>query len=266
MATADIDPTEMPLTAHLAELRMRLIWCVVGMVAAFFVCFYYAAPLFTFLTQPLCQIWPSEQSCKLIYTGLTEKFFSEVKIAFYGALYVAFPLIATQLWLFVAPGLYKKEKAAFLPFLIATPVMFTAGAAFVYYLVMPVAWSFFLSFQSGSAGPTPEETAALTVELLPRVMEYLDLCLKLIMAFGVAFELPVLLTLLARVGIIDTAWLKSNRKYAIVLAFVAAAILTPPDPLSQIALAIPIILLYEGSIWAAALMSRKDRKASEEKA
>ena len=249
---------KMPLLDHLVELRTRLMFAVGGFFVAFFVCFYFANPMFDFLVEPLAGLWEGEENRRMIYTALHEKFFTNIKVAFFAATFVSFPIIAGQIWMFVAPGLYKNEKSAFLPFLVATPVLFLAGASLVYYFVMPVAWQFFASFQSlGAEGTLP-------IELLPKVGEYLSLVMRLIFAFGISFELPVLMTLLAKVGIVTSAGLKKKRRYAIVAAFAVAAVLTPPDPLSQISLAIPIILLYEISIISARLIERKREKQNEE--
>ena len=217
----------------------------------FVVCFYFANPIFDFLVEPLATLWEGEDERRLIYTALHEKFFTNIKVAFFASLFFSFPMVATQVWMFVAPGLYKNEKGAFLPFLVATPILFLLGASMVYYVIMPVAWQFFASFQQfGAEGSLP-------IELLPKVGEYLSLVMRLIFAFGLSFELPVLITLLARVGLATSEGLKTKRRYAIVLAFVAAAILTPPDPLSQIGLAVPIILLYEISIISARMVEKK---------
>ena len=250
---------KMPLLEHLVELRTRLMYAVGGFFVAFLVCFYFANPMFDFLVEPLAGLWEGEEDRRMIYTALHEKFFTNIRVAFFAAAFISFPIIAGQIWMFVAPGLYKNEKSAFLPFLIATPLLFLAGASMVYYFVMPVAWQFFASFQSlGAEG-------ALPIELLPKVGEYLSLVMRLIFAFGISFELPVLMTLLARVGIVTSEGLKKKRRYAIVAAFAVAAVLTPPDPLSQISLAIPIILLYEISIISARLIERKrERQAAED--
>lgn len=251
-----IDDKKMPLLDHLVELRRRLIYAAAALLLAFLVCFYFANPLFDFLVQPLADLWQGQDGRRLIFTALHEKFFTNVKVAFFAAAFLAFPIISAQIWAFIAPGLYRNEKSAFLPFLIATPILFFAGGAFVFYIVLPVAWQFFAGFEQ----LTPTE--GLSIQLEPKVNEYLSLTMRLLFAFGVAFELPVVLTLLVRVGIVSTDSLKKKRRYAVVLAFVAAAILTPPDPISQLTLAIPIILLYEVSIWCGRLLERRAEKAA----
>jgi len=239
------DDKKMPLLEHLIELRRRLIWSAVALIVLFLGFFYFAEPIFKFLAEPL----QARTNQPLVYTALTEAFFTYIKLSFFGAFLIGFPFFAAQIWLFVAPGLYKHERGAFLPFLISTPIMFYIGAAGVYYFVLPVAWEFFLGFQ----------TADMT--LLPRVSEYLSLVMQLMFAFGLAFELPVLLTLLVRVGIISTAGLKSKRRYAIVAAFILAAVLTPPDVISQVSLAVPIIILYEVAIIIGRMIEKKRDKA-----
>lgn len=245
------DDKKMPLLDHLIELRGRLIWSFVVLIALFVVCYYFAPDIFNFLVRPLAQQYSDPSQHRLIYTALHEAFFTYAKLAFFAAAFLGFPFFAIQIWLFVAPGLYRHEKRAFLPFLIATPFLFFLGGALVYTFVIPVAWHFFLSFQQ------MPEAGQMAIELQPKVNEYLSLIMQLIFAFGLVFELPVLLTLLVRVGIVSVAALASKRRYAIVLAFIAAAILTPPDVVSQVSLAIPIILLYEVSIFIGRLIERR---------
>ena len=247
----DVDASKAPLMDHLIELRRRLMYSVGGLLVAFFICFAFAGDIFNFLVAPLADIWEGETGRRFIYTALHEKFFTEIKIAFFAAFCVSFPVIANQIYMFVAPGLYKHEKMAFLPFLIATPVLFFTGAAFVYYIVLPVAWQFFIGFEQAATDAT------VAIQLEPKVNEYLSLVMRLIFAFGLSFELPVVITLLARAGLATPDGLRAKRRYAIVVAFVAAAILTPPDPLSQIGLAIPIIILYEISIWCARFVEKQ---------
>lgn len=232
----------MPLTAHLAELRRRLIWSLLAVLVLFFLCFHFADAIFNFLTLPLLNLWQAESGRRMIYTALHEKFFANIKLGFWAAACLALPFILMQIWLFIAPGLYRAEKRFALPLMLATPLMFLAGAGFVYYLVMPVAWSFFLGFEQTG------DTARLAIEAELKVADYLSLVMRLILAFGLAFQLPILLLLLLKSGLVRLKTLRDGRRWAIVLAFVAAAILTPPDPLSQIALALPIIALYEATL------------------
>ncbi len=248
-----INDTPMPLLSHLVELRKRLMWSGGAFFLCFLVCYHFSTAIYSFLAQPLADILQSRSGAdrRLIYTALYEAFFTYIKVAFFGGAFLAFPVIATQGYMFVAPGLYRSEKRAFLPFLIATPVLFILGAALAYYFVFPVAWRFFLSFE------TPNGAGGLPIELQAKVGEYLDLVMKLIFAFGIAFQLPVLLTLLAKVGIVSSAGLKKMRRYAYVGMFVIAAILTPPDVITQCGLAIPLIALYEVSILSARLIEKK---------
>ncbi len=251
MSQEDIDASSAPLIEHLIELRQRLFRSVIAIAVFFVVCFIFADQIFNLLVVPYERAAGEDTQLRLIFTAPQEYFFVQLKIAFFGALFIAFPVIATQIYGFVAPGLYRNERGAFLPFLIATPILFAAGACLVYFVIMPLAMAFFLSMQQ-----TGENSRAV-IELLPKVNEYLGLIMTLIFAFGLVFQLPVAITLLARVGLVGSQGLKSKRKYAVLLTFVAAAILTPPDPISQIGLAVPTLLLYEISILSARMVERK---------
>ena len=261
MTTEQLDDTAQPLLSHLIELRSRLLWAVGGFFIAFLVCFFFAKEIFNLLVVPFA--WAVEwaglegRQIELIYTAPQEFFFTQIKIAMFGGLIIAFPMIAAQVYKFVAPGLYKNERAAFLPFLVASPLLFLLGGALVYLFFTPMVLWFFLAMEQ------PAEGGKVAIELLPKVSEYLDLIMTLIFAFGLVFQLPVVTTLLARVGIVTSEGLASKRKYAIVAAFIAAAILTPPDPASQIGLALPTILLYEIAIYAARLVERRREESLE---
>jgi sec-independent protein translocase protein TatC len=253
--SGDIEDKPQPLVEHLMELRTRLIWSLVAFFAAFVVCFAFAKHLFNFLVVPYkwAVLWAGLDLSKaeLIYTAPQEFFFTQVKVAMFGALVIAFPVIASQLYKFVAPGLYKNERAAFLPFLIASPLLFLLGAALVYFFFTPMVMWFFLAMQQ-----LPQE-GEVAISLMPKVSEYLSLIMTLVLSFGLVFQLPVVTTLLARVGLLTSKTLREKRKFAIVIAFVVAAVLTPPDPLSQIGLALPAIILYEISIYMARLVEKK---------
>jgi sec-independent protein translocase protein TatC len=250
----DIDQSQAPLLDHLVELRTRLLRSILAIFLAFCVCFYFADQIFAFLVRPLTAAFPPGQG-KLIYTKLYEAFFVEIKIALFAAFFVSFPIIANQMWAFIAPGLYAKEKKAFLPFLIATPVLFTSGAALAYYVVMPTAFRFFLQFEGQKGG--------LTLEALPGTGDYLALVMQFILAFGISFLLPVLLLLLNRAGIVSRKQLAGMRRYVIVAITAVAAIITPPDVVSQLMLLVPMIILFEGSL---VIMRLGERKAAKEAA
>jgi sec-independent protein translocase protein TatC len=248
-----ISDKPMPLLDHLMELRRRLMYAMAAFMACFLISFYFSSKIYYFLAEPLAHVLEQQgmPTPHLIYTQLYEVFFTKIKVAMFGGIFLGFPIIASQIWLFVAPGLYRSEKRALLPFLISSPVLFLMGGALAYYVVFPFAWKFFASFQSMTAG------GGVPIELMPRVSEYLDLVMKLVFAFGVTFQLPVLLTLLAKVGIVSSKSLARFRRYAYVGMFVIAAILAPPDVITQCSLALPLIALYEISVLAARMVEPK---------
>ena len=251
----ELDETRAPLLDHLIELRRRLIWSFVALGLAFAVCFSFADHIFAFLAQPLIDAFGKGEG-KLIYTKLYEAFFVQIRVAFFAAFFLAFPILANQIWAFVAPGLYAKEKRAFLPFLIATPILFLTGGALAYYFVMPVAFRFFLQFEGNLGG--------IEQEALPAIGDYLSLVMHFILAFGIAFLLPILLMLMERAGLVTRDQLKRGRRYAILIAFIVAAVATPPDVLSQLMLAIPLILLYEISLIAIWFTERRRAREAKE--
>jgi sec-independent protein translocase protein TatC len=254
----DVEASSAPLIEHLIELRRRLIWGIVAFFLAFVLCFAFAKQIFLVLVEPFkwAVAWAGLNSgnVELIYTAPQEFFFTQVKVAMFGGMMLAFPVIANQVYKFVAPGLYRNEKRAFLPFLFASPMMFLLGAGLVYFYFTPMVMWFFLTMQQSGDG--------VEISLLPKVSEYLSLIMTLIFSFGLVFQLPVVTTLLARAGLVTSEGLREKRKYAIVIAFVVAAILTPPDPISQLGLAIPTIMLYEASIWLARMVEQKRAKES----
>jgi sec-independent protein translocase protein TatC len=251
-----MDATRAPLMDHLIELRKRLIWSIITFIACFLISFVFAKPIYGFLTQPLAAALQGQPNDHLIYTALYETFFTYVKVGMFAGLCLAFPIIAAQIWMFVAPGLYKQERRAFLPFLIASPILFIVGASFVFFIMLPFAIHFFVGYE------TPGGAGTLGIQLQAKVSEYLDFVMTLIVAFGLTFQMPVLITLLGRVGLVTSAQLRSVRRYAIVGIFALAALFTPPDVISMMSLAVPLVALYEISIWCVKLIERNRARAA----
>ncbi len=252
----EVSKSEAPLMEHLIELRQRLIYSCLAIAVLFVICFFVANPIFNILLGPFERAVGNIEDVELIFTAPQEFFFTQLKVALFAAIFLAFPVIASQVYMFVAPGLYKNERSAFLPYLVATPILFIIGASLVYFGVMPLAMRFFLSLEQTGAGQA-------SIQMMTRVSDYLDLTMTLLLAFGFCFQLPVVLTLLARAELIGSSNLRAWRKYAIVAILTLAAFLTPPEPMTQIGLAVPVFLLYELSIFAVQFVERSRKKREE---
>ena len=243
---------EVGFISHLTELRKRLINSLIFLMVLFVVCYYFSEFIYGFLVQPYAEVVNNENiERRLIFTALQETFLTYLKVSFFAAFFITSPFILIQIWKFIAPGLYQHEKSAIMPYLVMTPILFLLGGMLVYYLIMPLAIKFFLSFESSGLN------TGLPIQLEAKVNEYLSLVMKLIFAFGLSFQLPVVLSLLARVGVVDSKFLKERRKYVVVIIFAAAALLTPPDPITQIGLAIPLLILYELSIFSVKIIEKR---------
>ncbi len=239
------------LIGHIIELRQRLMYCVAFFFVSLLICFYFSEGIFQFLVAPLFYALKDHPGHRLIYTGLTEAFVTYIKVSFFAAAFFSFPVVAIQVWRFIAPGLYQKEKNVFLSFLLSTPVLFLVGSTFAYYFILPNAWAFFLSFE------TPGGPGQMPIQLEARVHEYLSLVMQLVLAFGISFQLPIVLILAARLGFVQPETLRKNRKYAFLIIMIASAFLTPPDVLSMLGLAFPLYFLYETSLLAVKYIHKK---------